>query len=366
MSTSAALFALSINQVVDTIAAIGHKRTVLVQGHMGSGKSSILHILAKKFPGHVPVYFDCTTKALGDISLPMLSTVDAEGCVRFITNEELGLHLGQPIILMIDEFGKAKGEVKNALMRLMLERKMGSYVLPQGSIIFCTTNLGSEGVGDLLMPHHRNRITILNMRKSTNYEWIEWGIGAGIEPLVLGAAKEYPDWFVPFDEVKNPDDNPYIYHPQQQRAAFVTPRSLEGASEYIKIRHLLDTQTLTAALIGTVGEAAAMQLMTFISVADQLPKLDEIRANPRTAKVPDNGAAVAMVVYRTLAAIERDWVDQWMDYMERLDMEAQALFGNNVRSKNYEKRSIVMGNAKFRAWSLKHNYLYTADDTTMH
>ena len=157
------MYAMSLDQCANVISVGGHLRTVLVQGDMGTGKSSLLSMLAKEHPKHVPCYFDCTTKDLGDVTIPdLIHMDDGTGFVRYLTNEELGAHLDQPIILMIDEFGKSNAAVKLALLRLMLERKIGSYTLHPDSLVFATTNKGSEGVGDLLPAHARNRITIVN------------------------------------------------------------------------------------------------------------------------------------------------------------------------------------------------------------
>lgn len=210
MTSATSLYALSLDQIEAAIIAGGDKRTMLVQGHMGTGKSSLLKALAKRLPTHTPCYFDCTTKDLGDITIPQLQTIDDHGFVRYVTNEELGLHLGKPIILMIDEYGKANPAVKNAMLRLMLEREMGSYKV-QG-IIFATTNLGAEGVGDILPPHARNRITVVTSRKPTHMEWIEWGINHGVDHTLLGACKDFPQWFQSFEDVKDPEQNPYIFH----------------------------------------------------------------------------------------------------------------------------------------------------------
>ena len=152
------MYAVSLDQCVDAIVAYGDKRTILAQGHMGIGKSSMLTTLAERLPNHTPCYFDCTTKDLGDIMIPKMAQLDGQNYVTYATNEELGVHLNKPIILMIDEFGKANPAVKNALLRVILERKIGSYELPEGSIVFATTNLGAEGVGDMLLPHQRDRV----------------------------------------------------------------------------------------------------------------------------------------------------------------------------------------------------------------
>ena len=356
------MYALTIDQAVNAIKVGGNKRTVLVQGHMGTGKSSILSTLAKELPTHTPCYFDCTTKDLGDITIPNISKLDdGTGFVSYLTNEELGVHLNKPIVLMIDEYGKSNPSVKNAMLRLMLERKIGSYTLHKDSIVFATTNLGAEGVGDLIPPHARNRIVMSVMKKPTNLEWITWAINKKLDPTLLGWCKENPQLFYSFEDVKNPDDNLYIYHPKQQRASFVTPRSLEACSIWLEQRDKIDDTTLTSMLMGTIGERGAMDLMAFVKLSSQLPSFESIKKDPKNAKIPTSASAVCMVIYRTLATLEKDWVDAWMDYMVRLDKEAQGMFANGVRNPKYAKQSMVMTNKKFTKWATDNNYLFASD-----
>ena len=356
------MYALSLDQIATAIKPGGNKRTILIQGHMGTGKSSLLNALAAEFPDHIPCYFDCTTKDLGDITIPNIAKMDdGTGYVTYLTNEELGAHNHKPVLIDVDEYGKANPAVKNALLRLLLERKIGSYTLHPDSIIFATTNLGAEGVGDLLPPHARNRMTVITARKPNNIEWIEWGINNGIDHTLLGWAKDNPQLFASFEDVKDPEENPYIYHPRDQRAAFVTPRSLEAASDWLKSREAYDDQTLTSLLMGTIGDRGAMDLMAFVKLADQLPSLESIKQEPNNAKVPDSAAAICMVIYRALATIDKDWINAWMDYVVRLDKEAQGMFANGVRAPKYSKQSMVMTNKKFTDWAMANNYMFAAD-----
>ena len=356
------MYALSLDQIATAIKTGGNKRTILIQGHMGTGKSSLLNALAAEFPDHIPCYFDCTTKDLGDITIPNIAKMDdGTGYVTYLTNEELGAHNHKPVLIDVDEYGKANPAVKNALLRLLLERKIGSYTLHPDSIIFATTNLGAEGVGDLLPPHARNRMTVITARKPNNIEWIEWGINNGIDHTLLGWAKDNPQLFASFEDVKDPEENPYMYHPRDQRAAFVTPRSLEAASDWLKSREAYDDQTLTSLLMGTIGDRGAMDLMAFVKLADQLPSLESIKQEPNNAKVPDSAAAICMVIYRALATIDKDWINAWMDYLVRLDKEAQGMFANGVRAPKYSKQSMVMTNKKFTDWAMANNYMFAAD-----
>ena len=355
------MYQIDLPQCVDLIAAVGSKRTVLAQGDMGNGKTSMIHMLGDKLPKHRKMYFDATTKDLGDIMIPSMQSIERDGCVRMIPHEELGLHLNEPIILMLDEIGKANQAVKNAMLRLIQERQIGSYTLHPDSIVFATTNKGSEGVGDILPPHVRNRMIVVQIKKTDHMDWIEWGINNGIDHSLLGWVKDNPHLMASFEDIKDPSENPYIFDPRAQRAAFVTPRSLHSASDILKSREGIDDITLTAALMGTIGDRGAMDLMAFVSLSDQLPSLQSIKDNPKSAKVPDSAAAICMVVYRTLSALDKDWLNSWMDYLPRLDTEAQAMFANGVRAPKYSKQTMVMTNKKFTEWAMKNNHLYTAD-----
>ena len=354
------VYASNIEEIIDLIASVGTTRTVLVEGDMGIGKSSILKLLAKRFPDHHPSYFDCTTKDLGDLYIPDLDT--ERGCVTFLPNEQFGIHTGKPLLLMIDEFGKANPSVKNGMLVPMLEGVIGGTKMPEGSITFATTNLGAEGVGDMLPPHARNRIIVVRMRKPSSDEWIgDYAINNNVHPSVMGFVKEFPQVMQSFTEVDNPDDNPYIYHPKRQANAFCTPRSLECASDILHQREHLSDDTLTGALMGTIGERGALDMMAFVRLADKLPTLESIKTDPSNALVPDSASAVCMVVYRALSTLERDWVDAWLTYMKRLSSEAQGMFAMGVKPSSYSKRSLVMQNKQFTKWAMDNNYMFAGD-----
>ena len=356
------MFQLNLDDACDLILSTGNKITYLLEGHMGNGKSSTLATLAEKLPTHHACYFDCNTKDLGDITIPKLNVLQGKDYVSYAVNEELGVHLDGPVIIMLDEYGKANPMVQNALLRLIQERQIGSCTLHPDSIVYATTNFGAEGVGDKMKAHALDRVTPLSIRKWTADEWVSFGIGKGFEPIILSWAKENPQLFQGFDEVQNPDDNPYIFHPKATRNAFVTPRSLEKASQTIACRDEFSDVALTAALIGTIGERGAMDLSAYVSLADELPSLADIQNSPMTAKVPTKSAALCMVIYRTIMTIDKSWVDAWMDYMSRIDTEAQAMFANAIRdSKDATKQRAVMTSRKFGEWAMKNGHMYTAD-----
>lgn len=347
---------VSINEACALVRHVGDKATVLIEGHMGSGKSTLIRMLKEHLPDHVTAYFDMTNLDLGDLMLPAVQHEHRE--TEFYPNALFGMRHNKPGIYMFDELGKASRPVQNACLPILLERRVGLQRLVPGSLVFATTNLGSEGVGDMLQSHARNRMVVITMRKPTADEWIEqFAVGAGIMPEVIAWARETPQVFHGFEDVEKPEDNPYIFHPKAQRTAFVTPRSLEKASDVLKVRQHLAEDTVIHALKGTVGERAALDLRSFVQLADKLPAWKTIMADPKGCPVPTNPAAVVMLVFTAVARIEADTVSTWMDYLGRIPKEAQALFCHHAM-KAPGKATMVSTNKKFTDYAIRHQYMY--------
>jgi hypothetical protein len=364
MSTARDMYSVDINEASQAIHDVGHRVSILIEGHMGFGKTAILYMLGEmpKFKDFTLCYFDCTTKDVGDLFIPDFFRIDGESkCVRFIPNEEFGIHLGKPVIIMVDEIGKAFPTVKNAMNRVFLERSIGTFKLPEGSIVFATTNLLGENVGDLFPAHSNNRVTTLRMRKSTVDEWLHWGINKKIHPTVLTFVKEEPSVFESFEDIEIPSDNPYIFHPKRSTSKCVTGRSLEKASDILWDGKDLSTSVLTGLLIGTLGERGGMDLMRTKALADKLPTRKEIMDDPENCKLPDNASAKVLLVYRALTSMDREFINPWMIYMDRLAPEEQGYFARHVNRSGYKYGGVVMTNKKYMEWSRSNTHLFSAD-----
>lgn len=347
---------ISLNEAAKLVRHVGDSATILIEGHMGSGKSSILKLLAAQLPEHYTAYFDMTNLDLGDLQLPAVQHEHRE--TEFYPNALFGMRNKKPGIFMFDELGKASRPVQNACLPILLERRVGLQRMVEGSLVFATTNLGTEGVGDMLQAHARNRMVVVSMRKPTADEWIDdFAVAAGIMPEVIAWVRETPQVMHGFEDVEKPDDNPYIFHPKAQRTAFVTPRSLEKASDVLKKREFLDEDTVIHALKGTVGERAALDLRSFVQLADKLPAWKDVIGNPTKCPVPTNPAAVVMLVFTAVSRIERGTIDSWMDYLTRIPKEAQALFCSYAM-KAPGKATMVATNKKFTQYAIANQYMY--------
>jgi hypothetical protein len=348
---------LSLQQTADLILAVGDSTTVLAQGEMGIGKSSILSILKSKLSAtHHFCYGDMTTKDVGDFLVPKIRSLNDTEVCSFIPNEEFGFHHDKPIVLMLDEIGKASKAVMNACLRLMLERKLGTYELPQGSIVFATTNLANEAIGDNLPPHARNRISVVKVRKPSADEWIEWALDNDIAPEVLMTVKQFPQMLASFEDFNNASDNEYIYDPRTPRPAFCTPRSLNRASDIIKKSKPLGIDIMAHALKGTIGNRATYDMLSIIQLTDELPTWEAIIKEPLKTQVPQSPSAVCMLVYSAIQQVEKDNINKWIEYMNRLTKEAQGLFATSVMRTS--KKTTVGTSQGFIKWATANNYLF--------
>lgn len=349
---------ITLKQTTDLIQAVGGRTTVLAQGEMGIGKSSILKTLRDRLgDAYRYCYVDMTTKDVGDFLVPKIRELDGTEVCSFIPNEEFGFHFDKPVVMMLDEIGKVGKTVLNPCLRLMLERKLGTYQLPENSIVFATTNLSIEGVGDNLPPHARNRLTVVKVAKPTAEQWIEdYALDAGVLPEVILAVKQFPQMFQSFEDLQDPKDNEYINDPRMPRPAFVTHRSMETASNLLKDGKGLPDEVISHSLIGTIGRRATYDMMAMVRMANDLPSWDKIISDPEKTHVPDSASAVCMLVYSAVQRVEKDNINAWVKYMKRLGKEAQGLFATSVMR---TKKAATVGTSKeFIKWATENNYLF--------
>jgi hypothetical protein len=356
---------ITLKQCADLIAAVGDQQTVLVQGEMGIGKSAILKMLksSSAYPQFKDAYFcyvDITTKDVGDFIVPKIRDIDGNEVCSFIPNEEFGFHFkGRKVVMMLDEVGKAKGGVMNACLRLMNEQALGVYQLTEGSVVFATTNLAIEGIGDNVPPHARNRITVVRAAKPNAQTWIEdYAIPTGINPVIIGTVAEYPEMFASFEDYEKPEQNVYINDPRTVRGAVVTPRSISKASVIYERTRILGDAVMCHALAGTVGESAMHNILTMDKMDSQLTPWDELVKSPETATVPTSAAAACMLVSKAVHRIEKDNMVAWMKFMNRIPKEAQGLFARSVMSEKCPKRDVAARNTEFAVWAAANNFLF--------
>lgn len=346
---------INLNQAANLIRNVGTTNTLLLRGQPGIGKSSILQTLERELPDYQVCYIDVANLDLGDLGMPVIDKDTMT--TSYAPNVRFGVGKGQnrPVVLMLDELGKASRPVLNMLLPVILEHRIGDVGLPTGSIVFGATNLDTDGVGDNIPAHAFNRMTVVTVANPSADEWIEWASGHGVAPEVMAFAKQYPQVFDCYADLDKKDKNPYIFNPMTGNTrAFCSPRSLFKASNIIKQRSVLGT-ALIPALAGTVGEAAARDMEALVNLADQLPLFETIVNNPLKAKVPTSVGALFILSFMLAGRVEADTMNPVMDYAERMSaesFEAHALFITSLAS-NRTKVGMACMNRKFTAHAAK-------------
>jgi hypothetical protein len=329
------------------------KLRFMLRGEPGIGKSSLLKDIGRQ-TGYEVAYIDVPNMDLGDIAMPV---IDHETrTTKYYPNARFKMHEGKPVVVMLDEFTKGADPVKNMLHPLLekVNPRLGDVSPHENSIFFLTGNLGSDGVGDHLKAHSLNRLVTVEVAKPTADEWIEWGMNNDIAPEVLAWVKQYPQVMKSYTDAGEAD-NLYIYNPKKPQAAFVSPRSLETASDIVKSREANDADSIIAALTGAIGEDGARDLQAYIQYADQLPTWESIIKDPKNAAVPTSPGACAVVVFGGITRVEKDTLSKFIEYLEQFEPEWQSVFAINLAKSS--KQALAFGNQKFADWLAKNQDL---------
>ena len=311
---------ISLNEFANAVINVGSEVSVIAQGEPGIGKSSMLKVIKDKLPTHETRYIDCALLDLGDLQMPKVSD-----SVEFVPNKMFVSDSGQPLVVMLDEIGKAMRPVQNALLTLLLEKRIGNHKLPEGSIVFGTTNLATDGVGDKVEAHARNRVCFVTVQKPDADQWLNWAMDNDVSAEICAWVKNYPHALASYTD-ENQADNPYIYNPRKSQSSFVTPRSLEKASHFIQKRDMLGDAVVQTCLAGCVGQSAALDMMAYIHVADKLTAWEVIIEKPESAPVSKDQIANMIMAYGAVTRVTKETVDAFMTYLDRLPSEIQIMF----------------------------------------
>lgn len=336
---------VSLSEAEALICAVPENRFHL-RGEPGIGKSAMLRRIAEKL-GMDYAYIDVPNMDLGDIAMPVVD--HQTRTTKYYPNSRFKFHMKKPIVIMLDEFSKGSKPVKDMLHPLLevKDARLGDEPVPDGSVIFTTGNLSTDGVGDNLAAHTRARLTTVTVRKPNAKEWLNWAVPRGIEPEVCAWVSRYEHVLDSY--LDGNTDNPYIFNPRKQQDAYVCPRTLELASNIVSHRADFSADALIAALTGVIGEAGARDMQAFVAYADQLPTKEAIKANPKTAPLPTQPGACAVTIFNLVRAAEKDNFEAFVEYVERMETEWQAVFAVNV-ARTPGKQSIAFSSKKFASW----------------
>lgn len=345
---------LSLKQAATLIAMSGQHVSYNLKGEPGIGKSSVLKLLAEMLGDKYDyIYVDSPLIDLPDFAMPYVEN----RTTHYAPSAMWRFHSPKPKVIMLDEVSKAPAVVKPMFTRLTLEHTIGEFALPEGSIVFLTGNLASDGVGDTMQAHINNRITTVQIGKPTAEEWIEWAINHNVNENVLAAVHAMPECLASYvDEpvnIKADERNLYIFNPKTNSGAFVSPRSLFKAGFICDKLEQFGRDLTLEALKGTVGAPFAEQMMAYLDVMQDLPTYDQIEKNPEKCPIP-RGAGQLLLIFGSIGKVNKKNAEAYTRYFFRFDTDLRMLWARQFKT----RLENVMGVKEFRETLVKDHWVF--------
>jgi len=351
---------VSLDEAKTLIKTTGQHVTHVIISEPGVGKSSLLGMLQEEMgtDEYDFIYVDCPVKDMMDIaaSIPNHHTKTLE----YYVSSLLKAGNGKKKVIMLDELMKAPRLMQILFTRLMLERTWGDEALPEGSIVFATSNNATDGVGDSMLDHAGNRVCKVYLRKASGEEWNMWAsVMVDGKPRVARSIRAWaamnPRAFASYLD-GDQDDNPYIFHPQRGGRQFVSLRSLAKASVFVERRAQLTDNALMCALSGVLGEAAAKSMAAFIALESKLIRATEVLKDPTGVEVPDDVSALIMMMFDGVDVVKtQDELVGFMQFVSRVPQaEVQSVFFTMMMR---SKPRLARYNAAIQKWAADNHVL---------
>jgi len=305
--------------------AFKNKRPIFLWGPPGIGKSDIIKQLGTELDAHVidvrlslwePTdikgipYFDSNTSKM--VWAPPSELPDAELAKKHKT-----------IILFMDEMNSAAPSVQAAAYQLILNRRVGTYSLPDNVVMVAAGNRETDKGVTFRMPAPlANRFVHLEMTVDWD-DYFDWAVDNKIHQEVVG--------FLTFSK-----KDLYDFDPKSSSRSFATPRSWSFVSELLHDDDC-DADTLTDLVSGSVGEGLALKFMAHRKHASKMPNpTDILSGKVKELKTKEISAMYSLTVslcYELKDACEKNaknWNDQ-TNYFFQFMMD------------NFETELVIMG-----------------------
>ena len=304
------------------------KRPMFLWGPPGIGKSEVVADITRELGGFMidlrlgqmdPTYIrgiPFYNKELGKMDwAPPIDLPDAELASQYTI-----------IVLFMDEMNSAAPAVQAAAYQLVLNRRIGKYVMPDNVVMIAAGNRESDkGVTYRMPTPLANRFVHIEMRPDFGV-WQEWAVLNGIHKDVVG--------YLSFAK-----QDLYDFDAKSSSRAFATPRSWTFVSELLEDEDLDDTSA-TDLIAGTVGEGLAVKFQAHRKIAGKLPKSEDILSG----KEKDLAVKEVSAMYSLVISLCYELKDA-LEVRKVKDSEFHGMADNffAYMMKNFETELVVMG-----------------------
>jgi len=246
------------------LTAFKSKRPVFLWGPPGIGKSEVVAEVTEELGG-----------LMIDLRMAQMEPTDIRG-IPFFNKDLSKMDWAPPIdlpdeelaskypivVLFLDEMNSAPPAVQAAGYQLILNGRVGKYVLPDNVRIVAAGNRDSDKGVTYRMPMPlANRFIHIEMRADFA-SWQNWAVNKGIHKDVVG--------YLSFAK-----QDLYDFDNKSSSRAFATPRSWVFVSDLLKDDEV-DSDTLFNLVSGAVGEGLAVKFMAHRKVAGKMPEPSDI------------------------------------------------------------------------------------------
>jgi hypothetical protein len=302
------------------------KRPLFLWGPPGIGKSELVEGITRDLGG-----------LMIDLRLGQMEPTDIRG-IPFYNKDKNIMEYAPPgdlpdaetaaqypvVVLFLDEMNSAPASVQSAAYQLILNRRVGKYVLPDNVVMVAAGNRESDKGVTYRMPTPLANRFIHQEMKVDFASWQEWAVQNNIHKDVVG--------YLSFAK-----QDLYDFDAKSASRAFATPRSWSFVSQLLS--DSVDDETATNLIAGTVGEGLAVKFMAHRKIAGRMPRPEDILSGKVTdLNVKEVSAMYSLVIsmcYELKGAVEKK-----MDSKEFHNM-ADNFF--SYMMKNFETELVVMG-----------------------
>jgi hypothetical protein len=260
------------------------QRPVFMWGPMGIGKSELIAGIAEEMGGLTI-----------DLRMATMEPTDLRGIPYF--NKDQGTMSWAPpvelpseelaaqypiVVLFLDEMNSAAPAVQAAAYQLVLNRRVGTYVLPKNVVIVAAGNRETDkGVTYRMPAPLANRFVHLELRVDFD-SWHTWAVEHRINKDVVG--------FISFAK-----QSLFDFDPRSPSRSFATPRSWTFVSELLDDDGDSDS-TLTDLVAGSVGEGLAVKFMAHRKISGSMPNpIDILEGKVKELKTKEVSAMYSLI-----------------------------------------------------------------------
>jgi hypothetical protein len=320
------------------IECIRENEPVMLWGAPGIGKTELMQQIADEI-GLPLVTFIASIKTPVDLSgIPVPDMVTKQAV--WLRSEDLPLHA---CLLFLDEINTSAPAMQAAMMQLVLERRVGPHKLHPDTVIVAAGNRMLDRAAAQRMPTAlRNRFAHFNIEPCVK-AWTTWASANNVDPYLIAFLNFRPALLhiMPGQTV---DDGEIKVTIDPEANSFPTSRSWTRGGKFIN-RPASLRQPLIAS---KVGDGPAAELEAFLRVCHSIPTLDDVVANPLTAKCPTDPASKWAIVAMICRSATRENFDNLLQYAARLGREFEVLCSVDATKRHPELKTTQT----FTSWAI--------------